>query len=858
MKKEETQKITSLNQIRNQYKLGFQQGLTLIFLAMGAFLPTTLQAFEVRIRVVDANQKPVTDAQIIVIETRQKIFTDGVGEATIEVPSAGFYTFRTILPDGTLLQPRLQVQSPGQRLTIYLTPPPTDSNTNQQQTQSITGNEGIQVTGRKEKQNLSRYTVRLDEVKRIPGQFGEALRGIENLPGTNAPPFGSGDIVLRGANENANTYLIDDLPIGFPFHLLGLNSVIQNDLIQSIDVYNGSYPVRFGNATGGIIALETIDEVKKFGGHTTFTLWSSSVLLKGPIQTGGNGYIIAGGRASYLDQTLKPYIPSGITLIPKYGDAQFKLRYDLTEKQSLKIYILGAKDSFVAGISNQPTWDPVAEPPPELIGASLALNRSFHTEAVRHTWQPTSSIYSETTLLNFSQSVYADGKIGVYNAKFQIETGYAAARNESSFELLKNHITLETGLEARRFRYLNRGTTLRRTGVKGQTTDFFNDQSPDFSSVPVNDLEHADYHSGYGMFVLKFWRLEMKPGVRFDYFGLTGQKVTDPRGTLNFKLTENTNLTAGGGIYHRVPNADQYSPTSGNPNLQMEKAVHQAFGIEHRYKLFTFRLEAFRQFYTDIVVQDAFITTPYKQNPDQIDVIVRQQPILKNAPLYYSNDGEGYSDGIELYIKKDKKPEANGWYGWISYTWSRSLRNNHQPKLNDPALIWPNQQERELFMLFDNGSFQYADFDRRHILNVIFGYKVNREWQLGAKWRYTTSRAYTNIVADDGAVSKNNGRPIFQPIYSDRENELRLGPYHRLDIRIDRFFNYEWGYGNVFFEALNIYLRENPGGLSWDKRRPYSNTNPQIAPEFGNLVVPVSGSEGLRVPLFNVGIEIMF
>jgi len=95
-------------------------------------------------------------------------------------------------------------------------------------------------------------------------------------------------------------------------------------------------------------------------------------------------------------------------------------------------------------------------------------------------------------------------------------------------------------------------------------------------------------------------------------------------------------------------------------------------------------------------------------------------------------------------------------------------------------------------------------------------------------------------------------------VYSDRENELRLKPYHRLDIRIDRFFNYEWGYGNVFFEALNIYLRDNPGGLSWDERRPYSATNPQISAEFGNLVIPAGSKFGTRVPLFNFGVEVMF
>lgn len=828
----------------------------LICLTLSVLFPEALSAFELRLRVLDAKQNPVADAQVIVMETRQKAFTDNLGEAVVEIPSPGFYTFRTILPDGTLLQPRLQVQSPGQRLTIYAAPPQRESSTAEQQRQTVTGADGVRITGRREKQNLSRYTVRLDEIKRIPGQFGEALRGIENLPGTNAPPFGNGDIVLRGANENANTYLFDDLPIGYPFHLIGLNSVVQNDIIKSIDVYNGAYPARFGNATGGIIAIESIDEVKKPGGHTTFSLWSSSVLLKGPIQSGADGYVIAGARFSYLDQTLRPYIPSGVELIPRYSDGQLKLRFDLTDTQSLYLYTLGAHDSFIAAVERRPTWDPVSEPPPEFIGASVAINRAFNTEALRHVWQPTGRIYSETTLLYFNNIIYLDGKIGIYNAKFRRENGYTGIRNESSFELVRDHITLETGLEGRRFRYFNRGTTLRNNNPTSLNNDFFDQSSPNFSSVPVDDLEYADYHSGYAMLVLRFWRLELKPGARFDHFGLTGQTVRDPRGTVAFRLTDATTLTAGAGIYHRVPDPGQYSPTSGNPDLRLEKAIHQAAGIEHRWKSWTFRIEGFRQFYTDIVVEDAGIRTPVKENPDPIGRL--SQPILFNAPLYYSNKGEGFSDGFEVYIKLDKKPEASGLYGWLSYTWSRSLRNDHQPRADDPAVIWPNPEERQLFALFDNGRMRYADFDRRHIVNIILGYRVNREWQIGGKWRYTTSKPFTEIIGDDGGKTQNDGRPIFQPVYSNRENELRLKPYHRLDIRIDRFFNYDWGYGNFFFEALNVYLRDNPGGLAWDKRRPYSATNPGISPEFGNLVIPVGDKEGTRVPLFNIGIEVMF
>ena len=65
-------------------------------------------------------------------------------------------------------------------------------------------------------------------------------------------------------------------------------------------------------------------------------------------------------------------------------------------------------------------------------------------------------------------------------------------------------------------------------------------------------------------------------------------------------------------------------------------------------------------------------------------------------------------------------------------------------------------------------------------------------------------------------------------------------------------------FGNVFIEALNIYLRDNPGNYSFDESQPFSKANPSVTPEFGNLVIPTSSGQGLRVPLINFGVEVQF
>lgn len=876
---------------RNSPGLHHYKSLLGVVLLAGFFMPVALSALEITLQVIDpANRRPIANAQVIVAEIRRKFRTDGQGRVRFNVPRTGTYTIRVITPDGRFFQPRIQVQSDGQTLTIYAGKPPT-RNDPKNNTQTVQEGEGIQVQGYRRKQKVSRYQVRLDEIKRIPGQFGEALRGIETLPGINSPPFGNGDIVIRGANSNANTYLLDRLPIGYAFHFFPVNSVLANDLIKTIDLYNGAYPANFGNATGGVIDIATIDEVDKFGGNANFSLWSANVLFKGPMlqddsnaglstgsaqdsgnkdepatgtqtrtQSGqgssGGSYWIGAVRGSYMDQTLKQFAPDGVQL-PIYYDAQIKLKFQLNPYHALYFYALGAKDTFAAEfIDKGVQYDPTKEVDPVLVGARLAIDEAFHTEALRHQWQPGTQLRNELTMLYHNNITHLNGRIGDIEADQKIEEGWASLIDEMDWVLMPRHIRLEAGLEYRQFLYRNNGFTFRITDPNDESPEFFSTGEPDFQKVIVHDSHQTPYISGFSMLTLAAWGFEFKPGFRYDYFGLTEQTVVDPRGTLSYTFETGTSLFTGTGIYHKVPESREYSPSSGNKDLRMERAEHYAGGVEQVWNAWTFRIEAFRNYFTDIVVEDPYITTPYKLNEDEYTRY--SNPILYDESLGYSNDGTGFSEGIEILIKKDKKPEANGWYGWISYTWSRSIRNNHQHIISeDESLLVMTRDEQKILNQYDNTKDGYADFDRTHIINIIFGYQFSREWQVGARWLYKTAAPFTEIIGDDGGQQENAGRTIYDPRYSTLTNTRRLHPYHRLDLRIDRFMHYEWGYGNFYVEMLNVYVRENPSQMDWDRKRPYSATNPSISNDFLILQTPGSGKTYL-LPFFNIGLEMKF
>jgi hypothetical protein len=57
-----------------------------------------------------------------------------------------------------------------------------------------------------------------------------------------------------------------------------------------------------------------------------------------------------------------------------------------------------------------------------------------------------------------------------------------------------------------------------------------------------------------------------------------------------------------------------------------------------------------------------------------------------------------------------------------------------------------------------------------------------------------------------------NERRSNNPFTAEYGNTKRLKDYHRLDIRYDKFYNFEWGYINWYIEIVNIYLRKNVNG----------------------------------------------
>jgi hypothetical protein len=829
----------------------------LITLSYLIFFSGSLIAETVRIKLYSRiKEKPEDNLGVLIFETKKLYQTDADGIFVGDIPSSGNYTIRILRPTGTQ-EIIATLQTGGDTNTIY-----TDK--------KALPKGVINVSGEKDKTVVSRYKVKYDEIKRMPGSFGEALRGLETLPGiTPNIGFGGGanGIIIRGADAEWNTYLYDDLPINYPFHYDGLTSVVHNDMIKSIDVYTGAYPSNYANATGGIIEIETVDKVDRDNGTFQISLWNTTAMVQKQINN-GKGYLIVGGKLGYLDRSIGALnlVPDGIRL-PRYTDSQIKFVYDLTNEHQISIYNITAEDSFAAAFSEYRTSDPTDESS-VFAGGNFSAGQRFRTTAFRHTWTPTDKFTNRLTLINYEPSANFNVGLGAIRGRAKEIVPYTGIRQDAVFDAAK-FLDIDIGTEVRELSFRNFGEQILQSNPDNASPNPFNTNNPDFVSQPINLNTKSLYANAYTTFHLKFGDLEITPGARYDYLGISKEGVVAPKGTISYQFPEvgkGLTLFGGAGEYYRYSNgrgsSSFYNEDTGNPDLRFEKAVKTSAGIEQKItSSYLVKFEGFKNEFSNLVERDNFISRPVGLNPDRRFWLT--EPLQFNQAKNFSNRGDGWSHGFEILLKKSNRPGTRDWFGWISYTWSQSFRNRNIFTTYDfDNTVRTADETRLLYAIYNNSKEQFASFDRTHIANIVYGWKFEEDKQIGLRWAYLTSTPITPIIGDDGGRFRNptNNQIFFNPTYSnnpfsgDYGNSRRLNDYHRLDIRFDKFYNFEWGYINWYLEVVNVYLRKNVNGENFNNIKPFSINNPTPSETFGTLETP----NGLILPFFNVGMEAKF
>ncbi len=212
-----------------------------------------------------------------------------------------------------------------------------------------------QRTIQKNATDLGLQRITAQELQVLPqGVEEDVFRSLQYLPGVQSTGDVSARYYVRGSPSNENLVLVNGITIYNPFHAFGIFSVIDPDIINTVEFYKGGFTAEYGNRLSSVLNIITKDGNKnQFSAEASSSFLTGKALVEGPIPYGS---FIVSARKSFSTQILKKFLNGQYAPIDFY-DGSFKLNY------SNPNFISGSKfvvDGFITGdrlINDNPTLE---------------------------------------------------------------------------------------------------------------------------------------------------------------------------------------------------------------------------------------------------------------------------------------------------------------------------------------------------------------------------------------------------------------------------------------------------------------------------------------------------------------------
>jgi len=636
------------------------------------------------------------------------------------------------------------------------------------------------IKAKKARREITQQIIPKDIAITAAGTQGDTIRVVENLPGVARKAFaGGGNLILRGSNPEDSAVYVEGLQIPQLYHFGGIRCTFNSAFLETIDFVPGNFSAEFGRVTGGIVNVSVRDPADDmFRGEVDLNLYDAGFVLEGPLGEGWSGG--AAFHRSYMD-TILPYVipedaPISFNTAPRYYDYQFLATWKGRKGHRFRTIYYGSLDKLIVLL------DDPSEGATEIRG-SIDTNVMFHNILMEYNWQIARGIRQDVKVQPQYQVVRA--QIGP-ELFFDIDVRTIAYRATWTVETLPN-IAL-------------------RTGIDGASSDIALSlnlpQRPTESEnpPPIGTLDSSAFQQDItlhspGAFAEMIWSpvngLEIIPGTRVDYYSEIKKYTVDPRLRLRYDFGGGSVIKGGVGYYKQRPSFDQTADDDqrGNPNLTPFRSLHVSIGAEKKLgELMELDTTAFYKVLDDIVVRN---TSSYTD---------------EEAPPYI-NQGTGRIYGLEVLLKL--RPAAD-YFGWIAYTYQRSLRTDE-----------PNGDERPF------------RFDQPHILTMLGTYRFGQGYSIGFRFRLISGNPDTPITGSFYDTVAN----VYVPTYGET-NSSRLPLFHQLDVRFDKMWTWDTWRLTAYLDVQNVYLSANQEGWQYN----YDFSDKQALT--GLPIFPVIGAKG--------------
>jgi len=571
--------------------------------------------------------------------------------------------------------------------------------------------EEITVVGRRIQPEVTERVLSYEELRYLPGTGGDIVKVVQNLPGVARPPFGIGQLIIRGTFPEDSAYYLDGSAVPSVFHFAGFSTVLASDLVREVSFLPGNYSVRYGRTLGGVVDLRTRNEMpERSNSYVSVDLFQTAGYTEQVL--GERDSLIIAARRSYVDTILNPILNGidGVNIqAPRYYDGQVRW-YHETANGSLDALILGSVDQFRLLGENADGEEETRVG----FGSSFAKARVRWVEDVGGGWENEASIIG-----------------GPENQDFQVAPDGEAYERPLRFALreeLRSVVGVDRPVGAR-------------LGVDVQGGRF------DFSyDVPAfGDPESLDatflLPALYGETTLRTGPLQTTVGLRWDGVRVVAAdrdpytaQSTDPRIAMQLFPDGPSVFKASYGQFSQPPTIRQ---VADQPNLTPQRSYQTSVGWEQRWTpIFDTELTGFSNRLEDLVVgrEDAF---RFFSGPPPVGP-------LDTDP--FANEGVGRIYGAELLAKAQTERTT----AWLSTTVLRSLRTNR-----------PDEEE-VLFV-----------YDQPLVLTALFSHELPKRWRLGARFRYGAGNPYTPVVNRQFDLGRQQFVPVYGERDAERLRAFR-------------------------------------------------------------------------------------
>ncbi|MBU1078776.1 MAG: hypothetical protein KKH98_15875 [Spirochaetes bacterium] len=621
--------------------------------------------------------------------------------------------------------------------------------------------------------------------------------------------------------------------------------MINNNIMSEIDLYASAFPVQYGSATGAVIDINTLDEVKEFDGYTDLGLLSASFLIMSPFYSDDEssfniawpsyrhdpdkndkkGYFIASARYGYFTLALRLVdllIEDAPNIVPEYWDYQVKLKYYLGRSHSLSMLFFGSSDYLKLGLETdeeKARKEQEYNDDPLLLSIEFKTDQQFNTQGIYYTFEPSkrfqNTLMAYASLNRIRQYVFFEGENfpeALNGINIEAYPDIFGLKNKTRAEWWEDHGEIRIGLEYAFFKFIASGKSLYvYEGKAGQGAFQRGEADELFYTYELDEDIENELVGGYVENKFTFGGLQFVPGIRSDYLDRSRVSTIDPRYRISYEFPFQTTLSVSYGHYSYF---FQVNPRNFNSNIDLaklgsilkpERAIHRVVGLEQRIDLFTVKIETFLNDFFD--------------RPRQFPHTEADGTFLPGL-----SSGRLETKGFEFLLRKDRRESSDGLFGWLSYTYTRAREKSNLPVEPGYAGVASNvvgDPYGDIWITSGN--------EQIHSLKITSGYIYGRS-TFSAKFQFYTGRPYTPITASefDEEYYNLSGVSRYLPIYGER-NSARYDMFHQLDVRYSFKTFYSWGYVSWYIEIINVYNNIQKDQQDFDKTRPYQEgVNPVL------------------------------